>query len=150
MKICIWRYWDNTRNYPGYHLSADAEGCRDLRERLSQIRNSAVFSLAPPDAGVLSVPNNQGGRARYFAGRKLQVQTTSSLLPDTFRWEEQDTTLILTCSREQIAQLLAGVADIERGKGDYSIGDENDHALWFWWQVTKTNKNEVSQSGPRE
>ena len=140
MKICIWRYKDNPRNYPGYHLSADAEGCRDLRERLSQIRNSAVFSLTRPDAGVLSVPNNQGGSARFFAGQKLQVHTGSSLPPDTFRWEEQDTTFILTCSREQIARFLAGVADIEKGDGDYSIRSGDDQALWFWWQVTNPKR----------
>jgi len=133
MKICIWRYKDNTRNYPGYHLSADAEGCRVLRERLNQIRDYEVFALTPPDMGVLAVPNNQGGRARYFEGRKLQVHTSASLAPNTFRWEEQGTTFILTCSQEQIARILAGVDDIEKGEGDYSIGGGDDQALWFWW-----------------
>ena len=134
MKICIWRYTDNTRNYPGYHLSADAEGCLVLRDRLSKIRDCEAFTLTAPDTAVLSVPNNQGGRARYFGGRKLQVHTASSLAPNTFRWEEQDTTFILTCSRDQIARLLAGVADIEKGEGDYSIRGDDDQALWFWWQ----------------
>lgn len=142
MKICIWRYLDNTRNYPGYHLSADAAGCREIRQRLSRIRGSAVLSLTAPDAGVLSVPNNQGGCARYLAGRMLQVQTSISLSPDTFRWEEQDTKFFLTCSREKIAQLLAGVADIEKGAGDYSIRGESGQALWFWWQAVEANGNE--------
>jgi hypothetical protein len=146
MKICIWRYKDNSRNYPGYHLSADNEGCRELRERLSQIRNSEAFALTPPDAAVLSVPNNQGGRAKYFAGRKLLVRTASSLAPNTFRWDEQDTTFNLTCSREMIARLIEGVAEVEKGNGDYSIGGEYDQVLWFWWQLTSANSKQAHKS----
>lgn len=133
MRICVWRYLDNIRNYPGYHLSADAEGCQELRKRLGGIRESATFVLTLPDAAVLSVPNNQDGRARCFGGRTLKVRTTPALDPGTFHWDEQDATFILTISREQIARLLAGVADIERGVGDYSIRGDSDQALWFWW-----------------
>jgi hypothetical protein len=146
MKICIWRYEDNTRNYPGYHLSADAEGCRALRERLGQIRDCETFTLTAPDTAVLSVPNNQGGRARCFAGRKLQVHTASSLAPNTFRWEEQDTTFILTYSREQISRLLAGVADIEKVEGDCSMRGDGDQALWFWWQSSSSDTNEEERN----
>ena len=118
----------------GVSLSADALGCRVLRDRLSKILDCVSFTLTVPDTAVLSVPNNQGGQARYFGGRKLQVHTASSLAPNTFRWEEQDTTFILTCSREQISRILAGVSDIEKGEGDYSIRGDDDQALWFWWQ----------------
>lgn len=140
---------DNTRNYPGYQLSADAEGCQDLRARLGKIRSSVAFSLTPPDAGVLSVPNNQGGRARHFAGLMFQVQTSSYLCPNTFRWEEQGAKFILTCSQEKIVQFLAGVAGIERGKGDYSIRGEGGQELWFWWQLRRSNEHEGSQQAMR-
>lgn len=35
MKIYVWRYLENTRNYPGFNLSSDPEGCRFMRERLT-------------------------------------------------------------------------------------------------------------------
>lgn len=129
MKICIWRYLDNVRSFPGYHLSADAEGCRELRDRLGRIHEyeKVTFALTPPDVHVLSVPGNP--KAKHFGGRKLRVLTIASLSPNTLRWEEQDSIFILTCSGDQIERILAGVADIEQGKGDYNIRGDDGQAL---------------------
>jgi len=133
MKICIWRYKESTRNYSGYHLSADKEGCQTLRKKLNQIQTSTVVSLSAPDAKVLSVPNKQGGRAKVVSGQKLRFHTDDTLIHNCFRWEEDGSTWHLTCSREMIAKLIQGIDDIERGEGDYAIGDERGQNLWFWW-----------------
>ena len=132
MRICLWRYLDNVRNYPGYHLSADVEGCREIRARLGRMDDSISIALDPPTARVLAVPNNRKGQARQIAARKLRIQTGPS--PETFHWTEEKTEFVLTCSQKRIGDLLKGIADIERGAGDYCIGDKRDQRLWFWWQ----------------
>ena len=37
-------------------------------------------------------------------------------------------------STVQVESLMAGVEDIRAGRGDYAIGDDDEHQLWFWWQ----------------
>lgn len=140
MKICLWRYKENARNYPGYHLSADTEGCRRLRALLRSIRNTEVIELIPPDQDVLSVPNNRGGQAKYFAATNWRVETKSSLPAKHFVFSERGTELTLECSRDQIECILAGIDDIERRKGDYCIGGDDDDVLWFWWQIQPRRK----------
>jgi len=135
MMVCLWRYKNNTRNYPGYHLSADLEGCRFLRENLSTIGNRLTIPLNKPDKAVLSVPNNQGGRARFISGGKLRVEIIANLSDDHFEFDEREETIVLTCSRSQIGCLLRGIEDIESGEGDYCIRGDGAHALWFWWQT---------------
>ena len=34
----------------------------------------------------------------------------------------------------QVESMAAGVEDIRALRGDYAIGDDGEHQLWFWWQ----------------
>jgi hypothetical protein len=128
---------ENLRNFSGYHLSADGEGCGVIRERVGRLDGSGVFSVSfpvvAPDAGVLGVPNNEGGRARVLAARRFRVEAAPTLEPGTFLWAEVEDTFVLTCSGEFPELILKGIADVERGVGDYSIGGKSGPRLWFWW-----------------
>lgn len=133
--VCLWRYLDNTRNYPGYHLSADMDGCRLLREKLAQIPGKARIPLDEPDKAVLSVPNNKGGVARLVAGVTLRIESNPELPEGYFAFVEKGQIIVLTCSIQMMAGILRGVGDMEQGKGDYAIRGDGDCRLWFWWQV---------------
>jgi hypothetical protein len=37
-------------------------------------------------------------------------------------------------SAVQAESVAAGVEDIRQQRGDYSIGEDDEHQLWFWWQ----------------
>lgn len=134
VRICVWRYLEGLRDFPGYHLSADGEGCGVIRERVGRVGGAGVFSVSlpvvAPDAGVLGVPNHLGGRARVLAAQRFRVETAPGLEPGTFVWAEVEG---LTCSWEFPELILKGVADMERGDGDYSIGGRSGPRLWFWW-----------------
>jgi hypothetical protein len=132
--ICLWRYLDNTKNYHGYHLSADARGCRLLQDKLASIRSKVSIPLDQPDKAVLSVPNNQGGKARWIAGAVLFLETRPELSDEHFDFEEQGERVVLTCSTHLIGKILRGVEDMGKGEGDYAISGAGNCSLWFWWQ----------------
>lgn len=132
--ICLWRYLDNTGNYHGYHLSADAPGCRLLQDKLASIRGKVSIPLDEPCKAVLSVPNNQGGRARWIAGVTLHVETSPDFPREHFDFREQGEKIVLACSTHMIGKILSGVEDMGKGEGDYAISGAGNCSLWFWWQ----------------
>jgi hypothetical protein len=140
MKICVWRYLDNEENFPGYHLSADVEGCLYIQERIEDPWDRSSIPLVPPDSEVLLVPNNQGGTARTKTFLKLRIEITKRDEADRFTIDEVASTLTLKLPRSQTPLVLQGIRDIENGEGDYSIKGEGDASLWFWWQSAKTQK----------
>jgi hypothetical protein len=139
MSISLWRYRDNRRNYPGYHLSADREGCVRLVAVLSVLQSAKrglamTVPLAAPTAKVLSVPNNWSGLASLVPFDRWLVTVDSASDEDRLVFTEAAVACRLSLSPSLIPSVIAGVRDIENGKGDYCIG-EGDHSLWFWWQV---------------
>jgi hypothetical protein len=60
---------ENRRDYPGLHLTADAEGRKVLVDHLSQLESGCVrearIHLAPVTEVALRVPSNRGGTARH-------------------------------------------------------------------------------------
>ncbi len=68
-----------------------------------------------------------------MAARRFRVETAPGLEPGTFVWAEVEGAFVLTCSWEFPELILKGVAEMERGDGDYSIGGRNGPRLWFWW-----------------
>ena len=134
MKICLWRYLENTKHYPGYHLSADSEGCTYLCERINDQWDRSSFSLVEPDSAVLSVPNNQGGRAGIYAFTKLSIETNGAE-GERFSMEEHTSTLVLQISPRQTNELLKAIDAMKRGEGDYALKGRHNGSLWFWWQT---------------
>jgi hypothetical protein len=130
--VAVWRYQANTRNYPGYHLTADAAGCTLLQERVATlargIGRSAVLRLSPPTQRMLDIPNNHRGEApcTYFAELHIEVAAAQlSISPD-------GRTCRLAATRADLRDLARGVDGIAQGRGDYCIGS-GDQSLWFWW-----------------
>lgn len=140
MRICVWRYLDNEKNFPGYHLSADVEGCLYMQERIRDPWERSSILLVPPDSEVLLVPNNQGGTARTKAFSKLRIKTTDRDESGRFAISEVESSLTLKLPRGQTPLMLQGIRDIKNGEGDYSMNGEEGASLWFWWQSTKTQK----------
>ena len=132
MKICAWRYLENTRNYPGFNLSSDPEGYRFLRERLTAGYSKTSISLNTVDKAVLSVPNNSHQQNHSF--RKLRFFTASPDSSEDFlQFKEFEDELHVTLSNSQLKVVLDGLTDVKRGGGDYCICDNNGAGLWLWW-----------------
>ena len=133
--IALWRYLENERNYPGYHLTADGSGCQLLRDQISCMLDrrtaDAEVALSPATQRMLNVPNNRRGEARcvYFSSLWLHRSEVAGDL----RMTESAGACQLLASLDFLAQMRAGIEDIGHGRGDYSIGDKNGQLLWFWW-----------------
>ncbi len=77
-QIFLWRYKDNTRNYPGWHLCADCEGCQFVFEVLNlfnqDFRVWRSASLQPP---VLAQRTNQYASLRTSAAPRISSKRES-------------------------------------------------------------------------
>lgn len=134
--ICLWRYQDNTKNYPGWHCTADRLGCNSILELLRLMKTAEcpvrrTVRVSPPSADVLGVPNNR--RARWKAAASLDLGFDRRANPDLWQLGGDDR-VILRLGLDRLAAFAAGVGGILEGKGDFSIGEEaGGPVLWLWW-----------------
>jgi hypothetical protein len=136
-QVCLWRYRERTRNYPGFHLSADRHGCDQLLTLLGSLakaRTSQIghIALDPVTAAVLAVPNNRD--AEVSAYRHWELIVDPRFPPERLHFAVVGDRVRTELSPVQVESLAAGVQDIRERRGDYSIGDDDDHQIWFWWQ----------------
>jgi hypothetical protein len=137
-RICLWRYREHTRNYPGFHLSADTKGCEQLLKLLGGLAKVrapqiATVTLDPVTASVLAVPNNRDAAVSAF--RYWDLIADPRFDPERFHFTVMNDRVRSELSSVQIESIAAGVSDIREGRGDYAIGDEDEQQLWFWWQT---------------
>ena len=62
--VALWRFIENQRNFPGWHLTANAGGCASLIALLDAFAidnapSSRVLAIVQPTLAELSVPNNR-------------------------------------------------------------------------------------------
>ena len=135
-RVFLWRYVENTRNYPGWHLTADAVGARSLLELTSLMRAASwpsrtTIDLTRPTEAILKVPNNRDGEARWVGATRLCIRSAPELSPTHWDIRQVDDTVELRPGSEMLAQLDRGLHDILDGRGDYSMGGPPAE-LWFW------------------
>jgi hypothetical protein len=142
--ISLWRYTENSRNYSGWHLSADAAGCASLLELLQTLHASPestyrTVRITPPSLTTLKVPNFRS--AKWVAPTRWRIAFEPNAKA-TSLWsiETQEDSVRLTLGGAMIQELASGVMDISRGEGDYSIGGSDEQPrLWFWWWLEKAS-----------
>ena len=132
--IYLWRYTENERNYPGWHLSADPAGCQSLValfEALAADGPSAfrTIDLTAPTTAILSVPNNRSGTAKFKSPKKWRIGFSKD--PSHWSFSQQLESAEFSYGYVWLSPLCKGVNGIPQGHGDYSIG--GDPRLWFWW-----------------
>lgn len=143
--VSLWRYTVNTRNYPGWHLNADAAGCRSLLDLLDALATEPgshrTMPLRPPTEAQLGVPNNR--RSPVVAATKLQLALSD--VPAHWRFPSDPDPAALTIGSDWLAPLRKGLLDITQGRGDYRIGrDADGHLpLWFWWGLDERPRHEA-------
>ena len=136
-RVCLWRYREHTRDHPGFHLSADRQGASQLLtllEGLARVRASRIanITLDPVTADVLAVPAR---RATGISGyRHWELIVDPRFPPERLHFTVAGDRVRTELSPVQVESLAAGVEDIRQRRGDYSIGDEEEHQIWFWWQ----------------
>ena len=135
-RISLWRYTENERNFPGWHINADSAGCESLLALLEVLSadggGSRTVAIATPTKAQLDVPNNKAGLATWVAPDKLRM--TFSPNPEEWFFSSAIDPAEITVGTSWLAPLREGIAGIPNGHGDYSIGDRKSGLpLWFWW-----------------
>jgi hypothetical protein len=138
-RVSLWRYTENQRNFPGWHLTADATGCSSLISLLDAFASDNIavtrtLEIVAPTAEILAVPNNLSGRAGWVAPARLCF--SYSVVSSQWAFPCASDPAVLTVGSEWLAPLRKGLEGIPSGVGDYSIGNYSDGnlRLWFWWQ----------------
>lgn len=135
--LYFWRYLENTRNFPGWNLSANNLFCQsfaDLAERMLTARWSSEKALliTPPDIKVLRVPNNRDGKAHWESPKSLLLKyPKDKVAADYFLLEEIKGNVVLSIGTQKLQLLAECISGVSQGKNDYSIGSD-DSQLWFW------------------
>ncbi|HVE57460.1 MAG TPA: hypothetical protein VNB22_11575 [Pyrinomonadaceae bacterium] len=138
--LYLWHYIDNTRNYPGWNLTADKTFCdsfADLIQRMlvAQYNCQQPLMITLPTKKILGVPNNQGGQAGWKSPKTIVLKhLKDKIADDYFFFEESENTAILAVGRQNLELLKGCVLKISEGKGDYSI-EIGSTQLWFWWML---------------
>ncbi|MCF7750275.1 hypothetical protein KQ945_05925 [Bacillus subtilis subsp. subtilis] len=131
--MSLWSYRDNLRNFPGWHLGADAAGGVSLLALLDALGidgagATRTLQITAPSAAQLAVPNNRDAQ--------WEAPTTWRLTFDDgvpfWQWQVEERRVSLRLGSEAMADLRHGVLDIAAGRGDHSVG-HGAQALWFWW-----------------
>ncbi len=135
--VSLWRYTENERNYPGWHLNSDSTGCESLLALVDELdRNPGshrTVQLVSPSQAQLAVPNNKNGRAAWLAPAKLKL--TRSTENEAWSFPPDHNPASLTFGSRWMENLREGIAGISKGRGDFSIGNAGPGSLplWFWW-----------------
>src|SRR5512133_1596062 len=85
--VYLWRYLENTRNYPGWHLKTDEAGRQSLLGLLQKMHaakysSRATVHLSAPTMRQLSVPNNRHGQAAHRAAEEWLIVYPKGRTPD--------------------------------------------------------------------
>lgn len=135
-RVSLWRYTENTRNYPGWHLRADAAGGDSLLTLIDTLVGDPSFvhdvKITAPTKADLRVPNNGDGQAAWIAPAGLRI--VLSPLPGEWSFPASADPAVLTLGMDWLAPLREGIAGMRVGRGDYAIGTRRSgEQLWFWW-----------------
>lgn len=138
-RVCLWRYRDKSRDYAGFHLSADRAGCDQLlsllptliKPRTAQIGTVVLDPVTPTD---LAIPRSRVGQVAVMAYGRWELLVDSRFEPEHLKFVVVADRIRTELSHVQAESLIGGVEDIRARRGDYSIGDEEGDQLWFWWQ----------------
>ena len=127
----LWRFTENVRNYPGWHLATDPTGLASLLDLLTRLRStsesgaSRTVHLTGPSAEVLATVNNR--RSPVVSPARVRVATID--VPDGWAITEQDADMTMTMGVEHLDGIIRWLGDPTTAF-DTTYGKAP--SLWFW------------------
>lgn len=141
--LWLWRFRDNSKNYPGWNLAADETGWSALADLLGRMAASSrscrrEISVTKLTARVLAVPNNPARSADLESPRLLIIEVPRDRLGDNhWRLAADPARLALEVGTAKLGELLAAAQSVQVNGGDFAVGPDDratrkDASLWFW------------------
>ena len=144
-RICLWRFPDQTRNYPGWEFWADAAGCLSLIDLLGLMLASpwtAKKTIELADASsVVMLPGNPATE-KWRSPKAFTIHYPKDKVPDNhWKWEGSLVRPLLKLGRARVEELMAAMESVSKGVGDFCIhvDDQSLHgfefekmSIWFW------------------
>lgn len=130
-RVFLWRYTENTRNFPGWHLALDVLGGNSLLTLFSSMKASnqptmRTVRLTKPGSDVLAIPNNR--TSRIVTKDKLLINWTPDR-KNEWSIDEQDDEVIMVLGKKVLANIENAIENPNKAF-DTTIGV--DPLLWFW------------------
>jgi hypothetical protein len=134
-RLFVWKFHPENRNYPGWNLTGDTEGCNSLIELLELMQASSFPSrktIATQTATISQVKAATGTKP-FKSANKLTLRYRKGE-PQFWYTEEVDNGIRVTFGEREIELLQTALRRIIKGEGDFAIGDsEDEHLVYFWW-----------------
>ena len=142
-QVFIWKYLDNSRNYPGWNLTADKKACKELSHLFDMMSESEwslckTVTTSKPMETELAVPNNQNGNAKWLTKTAITFCIKPTQSENYLSITEMSDSVEIDLGRQMLHKLKEAIMSISSGNGDFSISDENQtYILTFWWNLRK-------------
>jgi hypothetical protein len=137
-RFFLWRFTENTRNFPGWHFMVNAAASRSISTLLrSMAQSETVCSrtivVSLPTAEVLSIPNNRNSQC--VAPERVRVELDLAV-GDAWALVEDGAVAHWRLG----AQSMRGVADVFADPDKYldsTFG--HDPVLWSWGVLAQSS-----------
>lgn len=141
----FWRYPGETRSLPGWHCTADCEGCASLQELLGLMRHAewkaeAEVRITQPISEIAAAQDVFG--RGYRVPERLRLVHSKRTMPDGhWRWTSDGRHPTLSLGVGKIGELIEAFASVSKNIGDFCVhaDDQPLHgidfetmSIWFW------------------
>ena len=135
--IYFWKYKTDGWLGSEWHFTADSAGCDFLTELFDHMRQSdfscePVIQITPVTQNILRVPD-YNSPFKDMAELRFTYQPSGSHYYDWSIVDNQNKVEI-TFGKAMFAEWSRAVLDVKNGKGNYSIGLNEDHTVFIWWK----------------
>jgi hypothetical protein len=139
-QVFFWRYTENIRNYPGWHLALDLSGGNSVLVLLSSMKllnepTMRTVRLTKPGPDVLAIPNNP--KSGIVAKDRLRIDWTPEP-KNEWSIDEQDDEVVMALGKTVLANIEKA---IENPKKAFDTTIALDPFLWFWGIIDKSAAN---------
>ncbi|MFL0803287.1 MAG: hypothetical protein K6L81_06190 [Agarilytica sp.] len=128
--ISLWAHEPKNKNFPGWHLHANAEGYNSIVEYLSLLFESPMESWRTMTLDVLGNGELLGNPKDQVPVRKLVIRQHEN--ENGWHFEEIDRKVFFSIGVNNLEKVFRGIDLARAGERDFSIGPKNRESLWFW------------------
>jgi len=129
--IHLWRFTENVKNYPGWHLATDPTGHASFLDLLTRLRvtsepgASRTVHATSPSAKVLAIVNNR--LSPVVSPSRVRVARNG--IADQWTITEGEADVTVTMGSEHLDGIIRWLGD-PAAAFDTTYG--KDPPLWFW------------------